>query len=325
MQNYAISETWKAVADCPKYKISSHGNIIGPSGKLLKPIRGHNGYDQIVLSLGSRSTSRRYIHRMVAEAFLGEIPKDHVVNHKDHDKRHNRVDNLEIISRKANASHWAKKGRIKGQPRRDLQEFCLTHGKLFKVYPSGRHFCEACRTEKRERRSVGSVLIPPPDCRWKQIDVSGYLVSDDGRVWSCKNEKVLRPGVNGVGYAYVNIDRRNRAIHRLVAEAYVKALGENEVVDHVDGDKLNNRADNLRPVTRSANTIQFWHAKRKNSAKATSNQKLTSEDALEIVRLHSQGMSQNKLAVQFKVARFTIQEILGGRRFRHLFKSSIDQ
>lgn len=48
--------------------------------------------------------------------------------------------------------------------------------------------------------------------------------------------------------------RKGCLIHRLVAEAFIpKPLGATEV-DHIDGDKLNNRVENLRWVTHKENT-----------------------------------------------------------------------
>lgn len=48
----------------------------------------------------------RYVHWCIATAFLGPRPSDdHVVNHKDFDKRNNRVENLEWITAYENVIH----------------------------------------------------------------------------------------------------------------------------------------------------------------------------------------------------------------------------
>lgn len=314
-------EEWRPVLDCKKYQISNLGNIIGPSGKVLKAIEGRNGYNQIVLSLGDRQTSRRYIHRLVVEAFLGEIPSDCVVNHKDHNKRNNKLANLEIANRKANAKHWARKGRVKGRPERPSQDKCPIHKTPYSTSDSRGAFCEACRTEKLLRKKLGIHLIPPSNTTWRESGVAGYLVSRDGRIWSCKTERILSQGVNGVGYAYVNIGGKNHAIHLLVAESFVRKINAGEIVDHADHDKLNNSLDNLQILSRSQNTNAFWNQKKMQPGKTNSIQRLTDEDALSIIELGANGLSQNELARRYKVARSTIQDILSRRRFKHLDKN----
>ncbi len=78
--------------------------------------------------------------------------------------------------------------------------------------------------------------------------------------------KVLKQHLGNHGYLTVSpsLDGRNRrkTVHRLVAEAF---CGVSKLtVDHVDGNKLNNRADNLEFVTKRENLIRH-HAKSKDS------------------------------------------------------------
>lgn len=55
------------------------------------------------MEAGRRKTF--YVHRLVAEAYLGEIPEKMVVNHKDGNKFNNNVSNLEIITVSQNNFH----------------------------------------------------------------------------------------------------------------------------------------------------------------------------------------------------------------------------
>lgn len=45
------------------------------------------------------------VHRLVALAFIGNIPDDMEINHKNGNKQDNRVENLEIVSHKQNMNH----------------------------------------------------------------------------------------------------------------------------------------------------------------------------------------------------------------------------
>jgi hypothetical protein len=42
----------------------------------------------------------------VAEAFIGKIPKGKEINHMDGNKHNNKVDNLEIMTRQENITHY---------------------------------------------------------------------------------------------------------------------------------------------------------------------------------------------------------------------------
>ena len=55
------------------------------------------------------------------------------------------------------------------------------------------------------------------------------------------------------GYARVRIKGKRYKIHRLVAETFIPNPEDKREVNHKDGNKLNNRADNLEGATRSEN------------------------------------------------------------------------
>lgn len=67
---------------------------------------------------------------------------------------------------------------------------------------------------------------------------------------------VLKPEVTRSGYLSVSLwdrDRKHRPIHQLVAEAFIGPRLEAHQVNHIDGDKFNNRVTNLEYVTPKEN------------------------------------------------------------------------
>ncbi len=90
---------------------------------------------------------------------------------------------------------------------------------------------------------------------------SHYAVSDHGGVYALKDGKVrrqLRPGKNSSGYLGVVLARggskRWVSVHRLVASAFVPNPEGLPIVNHIDGDRLNNNASNLEWCTAKQNT-----------------------------------------------------------------------
>lgn len=105
---------------------------------------------------------------------------------------------------------------------------------------------------------------------WK--DVRGYegiyMVSNLGRVKSCKRKIIMRQKLNK-GYLMVNLYKNSKLktvhIHRLVAYAFVENTFKKPQVNHVDEDKLNNRSDNLEWVTPGENVN--WGTRNKRTYK----------------------------------------------------------
>lgn len=93
----------------------------------------------------------------------------------------------------------------------------------------------------------------------------GYFVSKYGDIFSIKTGEVikLKPWKDNVGYYQVVMynnegKRKYRRIHRYVALAFCKGRKNGPMVNHLDGNKLNNYYKNLEWTTNSINTQQGY-------------------------------------------------------------------
>ena len=152
-----------------------------------------------------------------------------------------------------------------------------------------------------------------------------YEVSDLGRVRSLprltatgmRGGKLLKPRLNTAGYLRVNLSdgvtkHQPSNVHQLVALAF--PAGDGPQVRHLDGNKLNNRADNLRYGTSKEDyQDRVKHGVRYDTTGERNGQaKLTEIDVVAIKHGLQLGVKQVVLAPYFGVSFQTISEIHRG-------------
>lgn len=87
---------------------------------------------------------------------------------------------------------------------------------------------------------------------WKKLDINNnYYISNYGKLK--RNEKIIKGWVQNTGYRTVNINNKKYSLHRLIAINFIENKNNKPFINHIDGNKLNNRIDNLEWCTPKEN------------------------------------------------------------------------
>ena len=146
-----------------------------------------------------------------------------------------------------------------------------------------------------------------------------YAVSSLGRVKNLTRGKIRKLGDNTKGYLRVSLSKDGQSkffsVHRLVATAFVSNPGDLPQVNHKNGVKTNNRAENLEWIGISENQKHSYKVLKRKSPKS----ELDSNQVLEIDRLLRQGKSTiEQIAKAYGVSRRTIVNIETGKNYQYL-------
>lgn len=100
------------------YFIASDGNVFSSKSGIIKPLRqsiGNSGYSYVTTSINGKR-KMFIVHRLVAKYFLSGFVEKLDVNHKNGIKTDNRVENLEMATRKENLLHAVSIGLVTKRP-----------------------------------------------------------------------------------------------------------------------------------------------------------------------------------------------------------------
>ena len=128
---------------------------------------------------------------------------------------------------------------------------------------------------------------------------NNYYITRDAEVFN-KYGKKLSPVDNGKGYLILNINidgkRRCKAIHRMVAEAFIPNPFNLPEVNHKDANRKNNDIENLEWVTHGQNIKHSFNMQNR-SAKGSNNANaiISEQTAIEICELLSKGLKASHI------------------------------
>lgn len=200
-----------------RWSIDEEGRVRNDdTGKFLKGTILHT-YRYINFRWNGKQKNKS-IHRLVAETFLPNPDNLPYVHHIDGNRLNNKLENLKWVSEKENRA-----------------EAPMLSG--YKKYDD--------KIINKEQ--------------WRNFRDSVYQISNFGRVRNTKTNKILKGNKSDCGYIRVDIQlpkqkRRKFLVHQLVYECFVSP--EFEEINHINGDKTDNRVENLENVSHRENALK---------------------------------------------------------------------
>lgn len=135
-------------------------------------------------------------------------------------------------------------------------------------------------------------------------------------------EKILLQSKDRRGYNRLVLTKENHQTHRvhtIVAKAFIENVDNKPIVNHIDGNKINNKVDNLEWVTKSENELHAYRIGLKKSGNIGSKchwAKFTKEQIIEIRKEYKPTRNSiGDLAKKYGVKWDTISNIVKGKTY----------
>ena len=167
---------------------------------------------------------------------------------------------------------------------------------------------------------------------WKTItDFEDYKISNLGNVISLERisfsgkklkQRFINGGIDSRGYHMINLVsngvRKTLLVHRLVAKEFIINKDSKPQVNHIDGDKLNNKVYNLEWCTGKENVIHAYKNNLCSDKKGIGNGRamLSEKDVLEIRDIKNKRIS--KISIEYNVSWGCISDIIKRKTWVHI-------
>ena len=200
-----------------RWSVNEEGQVRNDeTGKFLKGTILHT-YRYINFRWNGKQKNKS-VHRLVAEAFLPNPDKLPCVHHIDGDRLNNRLDNLKWVSEQENVK-------------------------------------QAKPPKKQEKHFQGEIEGE----EWRYFRDTLYQISNKGRIKNTKTGRITYGAKIDSGYRrfeiyFQNGKHKRFLVHQLVYECFISP--EFEEINHINGDKTDNRVENLENVSHRENALK---------------------------------------------------------------------
>ena len=151
--------------------------------RIAKLTDNHIGYLSVKLSNDKRYKNA-YVHRLVYMTFVGPIPKGMQINHINHNKYDNRIENLEILTPSEN-----QEKAILFYGEKKLRPKCKSCGKKV-IRKNESLFCAKCKPMDNSNRVFKSKVKNKPTKEALEELIQKYPFTKIGKMYNVSNTAI---------------------------------------------------------------------------------------------------------------------------------------
>lgn len=250
-----------------KYSISKDGRLKTIStGYVTTGTVTSQGYHRLHIRNDEGKKRNPSLHILMAKYFYGSKPTpEHTVDHIDRDKSNNHISNLRWATKSEQSSNQHKCRKHKNT--KLIVQMDKNTGFEIMTWFSIRDFLESKNLNINVKSNISKAcrngtishgykwkwcVENIPGEIWRTIHINNHerniYVSNKGRVIDLK-QKIGFGCNNKRGYKEIGIMKKKYLVHRLIMIGFVGHDPDGKHVNHIDGNKKNNKLENLEYVT----------------------------------------------------------------------------
>lgn len=275
---------WVIIKEFPNYKISNSGIVKNfKTNNIIKQVLCGQYYKVTLNDSPNKKLKNYKIHRLVGEYFITNPDNFNIIDHIDGDKLNNNVTNLRWCSPSTNVNNWySKRTKYNKIEQYNLQnELLKTWNSVSSIekelnikggsirgccngnMPTYKGFIWKYTQQDRKQQSKTTIDLSNYVCIGKinGNDFSKYSISKDGSIIiNTKKQKEITFFTTHHKYKSVYLYTNTKTKFQLLVHKIINKVLKNgnydDIIDHIDSNRVNNTIENLESVTRKENTIR---------------------------------------------------------------------